>query len=173
VPNLWLGTNSTLPTGAAVPPVPSPVEYFRKLLGMTAVERRDLLAGRSPESRKQIMTKVREYESLRPNVRELRLQATELRWYLAPLMKTPSTNRAPALALIPPDDRVRVEARLKEWDRLPPQVQQELLDNGGNDPIFHRTAGAQKRGKCQNGGSDLPGPPGKVGSRHPTVAQPS
>ena len=124
------GTNSTLPTGAAVPPVPSPVEYSRKLLGMTAVERRDLLAGRSPESRKQIMTKVREYESLRPNVRELRLQATELRWYLAPLMKTPSTNRAPALALIPPDDRVRVEARLKEWDR---QRTCPRLNNCGQD----------------------------------------
>ena len=31
--------------------------------------------------------------------------------------------------MIPPEQRELVEARLKEWDKLPPEVQKELLEN--------------------------------------------
>jgi hypothetical protein len=107
----------------------SPIDFFRDLLGMTSEERNNALTNRSPYTRKQILTKLREYEAMKPEQRELRLRVTELRWYLLPIMKTPATNRLAQLALTPPDQREIITDRLREWDALPPAVQKELLDN--------------------------------------------
>lgn len=107
----------------------SPVEFFRKLLAMTPAEQKDFIADRSPEHQKRILAKVREYESLKPDQRELRLRVTELHWYLSPLLTAPATNRAEQLAAIPAENRVAVEDRLREWDKLPVAAQRELLDN--------------------------------------------
>ncbi len=116
-----------------VPPTPpavkSPVDLFRELLAMTPPERNHFLADRPPDARKLILAKVREYLSLKPDVRELRLRVTELRWYLWPLMNTDPTNRAPLLARIPEADRRLVQQRLMEWDILPPNFQKQLLEN--------------------------------------------
>jgi hypothetical protein len=129
-----------------MPAVKSPVELFRELLAMTPAERRQFLTNRPPASQKLILAKVREYESLKPDQREWRLKATELRWYLLPFMKTPATDRRARLAQIPPEDRKLVEDRLQEWDKLPPSVQKELLDNEAM--IQHFTE--QKQGIAQN-----------------------
>lgn len=112
-----------------VPPFGSPISFFRELLAMNAAEREQALTNRSPENRSQILAKVREYESLKPDERELRLRVTELRWYLLPLMTTPATNRPARLAAIPEQDRKLVEDRLQEWDKLPSDMQKELLAN--------------------------------------------
>jgi hypothetical protein len=111
------------------PPLKSPVDFFRELLAMNLAERKQSLADRNPEDQKRILAKVREYESLKPDQRELRLRATELRWYLLPLMTSPPTNRPAQLALIPADPRKLVEDRLGLWDKLPAAVQKELLEN--------------------------------------------
>jgi predicted Fe-S protein YdhL (DUF1289 family) len=107
----------------------SPVALFRQLLAMTPEERDAFLANRPPEVRERILAKVDEYEALDPNERELRLRATELRWYLLPLMRESPDNRAAALAQVPPDIRDLVRDRLNQWIILPPQLQQEFLDN--------------------------------------------
>ena len=127
-------SNSTalrlLVTKPPTPPLPtarSPISFFRELLVMNPVERTQALTNRTPEVRAQILAKVREYESLKPDERELRLRATELRWYLWPLMTVSATNRAALLAAIPEADRELVEDRLQEWDKVPPDVQKELL----------------------------------------------
>jgi len=72
------------------------------------------------------------------------LRATELRWYLAPLMRAHPTNRVAQLALVPEEFRTLVEERLKLWDLLPPETQKEvqesewsirwLLGNPTNEP---------------------------------------
>jgi hypothetical protein len=119
------------------PPVPeplppmghSPVEFFRELLVMSPGERVKALADRPVESRRQILAKVREYLAYRPEQRELRLQVTELRWYLWPLMLHSPTNRAEQLARIPEPQRKLVADRLQEWDQLAPDVQTELREN--------------------------------------------
>jgi len=92
-------------------------------------EREVFLTNRPPEMRKRILVKVNEYEALDPNARELRLRATELRWYLMPLLREPPTDRAAQLAQAPEDIRELVEARLNEWTILPPPLQQEFLEN--------------------------------------------
>src|SRR5258708_38591687 len=81
-------SNRTL-VQASPPPMPSaksPVDFFRDLLAMNQEERNKFLADRPPESQKLILAKLREYESLEPDQRELRLKATDLRFYLRPLL---------------------------------------------------------------------------------------
>ena len=116
-------------TPIITPPGKSPVDLFRELLAMTAAERKDFLTNRPPASQKLILAKVREYESLKPDQRELRLQVTDLRWYLLPLMNIPATNRTARLGKVPPEYRKLIEDRLQEWDKLPANAQKELLDN--------------------------------------------
>jgi hypothetical protein len=107
----------------------SPVDFFRQLLAMTPDERENFLTNRPPEIRERILAKVGEYEALDPDERELRLRATELRWYLMPLLRESPTNRAARLAQTPDAIRPLVQDRLEEWIILPPQLQQEFLEN--------------------------------------------
>jgi hypothetical protein len=99
------------------------------LQAMGAAERRAFLTNYPPAKQKQILAKLREYESLGSNERELRLQVTELRYYLWPLLSAPITNRPAQLELVPAANRPLVESRLQEWDRLPVEAQKALLDN--------------------------------------------
>jgi hypothetical protein len=107
----------------------SPVDFFRQLLAMTPDERENFLTNRPSAIRERILAKVGEYETLEPDERELRLRATELRWYLMPLLRESPTNRAARLAQIPDAIRPLVQSRLEEWIILPPQLQQEFLEN--------------------------------------------
>ena len=78
------------PANLSLPPRPrlkSPVDLFRELLAMTPAGRENFLTNRPPGIRNRILAKVREYGALDPNERELRLRATELRWYLLPLLR--------------------------------------------------------------------------------------
>ena len=125
-----------------LPPAPpaaaSPVAFFRQLLVMSPPERNAALASRPPESCDRIKAKIREYLALDPNERELRLRATELRWYLAPLFRVTPADRAARVALVPEDLRGIVQSRLAQWDALPPELQQEFLDNDKTLHYFAR-----------------------------------
>jgi hypothetical protein len=120
------------PTSLPLPPTQharSPVGFFRELLAMTPVEREKSLTNRPPEVRDRILAKLREYVALDADERELRLRATELRWYLLPLLRLSPTNRAARLAAVPDDLRPLVQSRLQRWDILPPSLQQELFES--------------------------------------------
>lgn len=127
-----VSAKSPLTPASIMPPLPqtqSPVNFFRQLLAMTAQERENYLTNRPPEIRERILAKVREYLALAPDERELRLNATELRWYLLPLLRASPANRDAQLTQIPDDLRGLVQSRLAEWSVLPPPVQKEFLDN--------------------------------------------
>jgi hypothetical protein len=113
----------------ALPLIKSPVAFFKELLEMTPSQRLAALSNRPPEIRKQILAKVREYRSMSENERKLRLQATELEWYLVPLMKMPSTNRAARLVTVPEEYRQMIQTRLDQWDILPESAKRDLLLN--------------------------------------------
>jgi hypothetical protein len=119
-------TNLLLPL---IPHSKSPVDFFRELLALTPAGRENYLTNRPPEIRNRILAKVREYEALDPNERELRLRATELRWYLLPLLHESPTNRTARLATIPDDLQPLVKNRLRQWDILPPTLQAEFLES--------------------------------------------
>jgi len=120
------------PANLPLPPVPhleSPVDLFRELLAMTLAGRENYLTNRPPAIRARIVAKLREYEALDPNERELRLRATELRWYLLPLLQASPTNRATRLAAIPADLQPLVKNRLQQWQILPPSMQTEFMES--------------------------------------------
>jgi len=139
------------PSPPALPaqPLRSPVGFVRELLAMTPTERRLALSNRPPEIRSRILAKVREYESLKPDERELRLQATDLQWYLQPLMALAPTNRAAPLTRVPAEMRSLVEDRLARWDLLPSPMQEELLNNDMTARYFTQleTAPAEQKQK--------------------------
>jgi hypothetical protein len=104
-----------------------PVDTFREVLAMDATQREQYLANRPLPSRRLMELKLSEYESLTPTQRELRLSATELHWYLLPLLTAPSTNRPAQLAAIPSEVRSMVKDRLLKWDSLPADAKVRLL----------------------------------------------
>jgi hypothetical protein len=81
------------------------------------------------------------YQALDPDECELRLRATELRSWLLPLMRQPATNRAASLSLIPAHLHQLIEGRLQVWDLLPPDLQQEFLDNEDVAQLFLQLQG--------------------------------
>jgi hypothetical protein len=94
---------------------------------MDPEQQEKFLAGRT--NREEILEKVLEYQALAPSERELKLKATELRWYLQRLMEAPETNRAALLARVPEKDRKLVEVRLRYWEKLAPAAKKELQTN--------------------------------------------
>lgn len=126
----------TPPPLPVLPAMKSPVDAFRTLLAMPAQERRAQLATRPAEVRKKLIAKLNEYQALSSGEQELRLRATELRWYLKPLMASSPTNRAAQLALIPESVREMVAERIAQWDRFPPVVQQMMLTNQAGPSYF-------------------------------------
>jgi predicted Fe-S protein YdhL (DUF1289 family) len=118
-----------VPTSAVPPHHKAPVEFFRALLVMPPEERERQLMIYPPPIHERLLAKIQEYEGLSPSERELRLRATELRWYLLPLLRAPPPNRATQLAEVPDDLRDLVKARLDQWVILPPPLQEEFLDN--------------------------------------------
>jgi hypothetical protein len=111
------------------PRVPSPVDQFRQLLAMGPAERERWLASRSEQHRAYLRGQLREFDALSPRERELRLRLLQLRYYLVPLMKTAPADRHALLAQVPPPERALITTRLVDWDRLPADQQQELLDD--------------------------------------------
>ena len=107
----------------------SPVDFFRQLLALSPAERLTALTNRPPETRARILTKVNEYLALDPDERELRLRATELRWWLIPMLRAPAAERTARLANAPGDLRPLIESRLEQWTILPPPLQKEILAN--------------------------------------------
>lgn len=136
--SLQSGTVETsLKTG--LQPGQSPVEVFRKILGMTPSEREQFLTNYPVAVRSRIAEKAKEYQSLEEPLRELRLRTTELRWYLLPLLKMSPTNRVERLQQIPEPYQKLVAVRLDEWDLWPPSLKEEILEY--EDIMDHFVAG--------------------------------
>jgi hypothetical protein len=130
------GANPKAPVPPTLPPAPSPIQYFLRLLEAPAAEREQMLADKSPEHRRVLTNSVRIYLALSPEDRKRRLQAMELRHYLTPLMRLPATNRAIGLQIVPESYRAQVQERLDYYDRLAPEMRQQLLDRSVLVPVL-------------------------------------
>lgn len=140
---------------SASPPAPprSPVDAFRKLLAMKPAELNAYLTNYPAEKREAIRNKVQEYQMLPPPFAEQRLEVTELRWYLLPLLKDSSTNRAVRLAAIPEPYRDLVARRLDQWDIFPPSLKDEVIEY---ESTMHYFVGRDCVVRPQMGVEDLP-----------------
>jgi hypothetical protein len=106
----------------------TPVAYFRGLLGMTPAERERVLADKPEEKRRQVLDKVREYEALPREVREERLRQTELHWRLLELLRLDGAERKARLQEISPIYQPMILSQLAQWDQLPGDMRQALLE---------------------------------------------
>jgi hypothetical protein len=144
---LWVGLAWAQPRSGDAPPMPpvtSPVDFFRELLGMPPGDREVALSNRPPEVRSRLLAKVREYEALSPEERELRLRATELRWYLVPLMRQGPGQRPPLETSVPAHLRQAISDRLALWDRLPAPVREQFLQSDQALDYFSRVTPASR-----------------------------
>ncbi len=124
---------------ATSPPAPSsPVAYFRKLLNMDPVELDAELARRPEAQRAALQAKILEYANMPADQRELRLRATELRYFLLPLFRMTPEARSNRLETVPPELRDLIEQRLMQWTMMPPDFQTQLLDNEAALSLFSR-----------------------------------
>jgi predicted Fe-S protein YdhL (DUF1289 family) len=129
------GAETTDPgtTGATQPPVPSPpqspIQYFRHLLSLSPDGLAAALAEKPEAQRTAINAKLQEYASLPEEEREARLGATELRWYLRPMMGMAPANRTQWLAAVPAQLEAVVRERLAQWDGLTPAMRKDVLEN--------------------------------------------
>jgi hypothetical protein len=142
----------------AFPPLPKPqVTYFRELLALSPSDLERALSSVAEPVRGRLRAKLQEYAAFPADEREARLRATELRWYLAPLMRTPPTNRVAQLALVPDEYRSMVEERLKIWDLLSPETQREIQESEWTIRWLEqlRSASASQKASLTN---DLPLP---------------
>ena len=141
---VWSQTNVAAPP---LPPLRSPVDTFREYLSMSAAELTKALSERTPERQMQLRAKIDEYRKLSADERELRLQATELRWWLLSLMRQPATNDSVGLAMVPTNLQAMVATRLTTWRQLfLSEMQQEFLDNEDVRELF---VGVEKAGPSQ------------------------
>jgi hypothetical protein len=106
----------------------TPVAYFRGLLGMSPAERQRVLADKSEHEQAQVLAKVREYEGMPREVREERLRQTELHWYLLVLLRLDPSERKARLKEISPLYQPLVLSQLTQWDQLPADMRQALLE---------------------------------------------
>jgi hypothetical protein len=115
-----------------LPPLPQDqVNHFRKLLNLPPVEREQALSHRPPEQKRELLAKLREYAALEPEERELRLRLVQVRMHLKPLMKLPPSQRAARLAFVPEEDRPLIDERLRQWDKIPTELQKQFLEHEG------------------------------------------
>ncbi|MCD6050359.1 MAG: hypothetical protein K0Q55_1762 [Verrucomicrobia bacterium] len=105
------------------------MDDFRWLLAMTPEEREVELAGKSETSRTLLLAKLKEYDALSPEQQELRIRSTELFFDMTYLLGASPERRAEKLVRVPEDRRKLVQARLEQWDKLPPELQQEVKEN--------------------------------------------
>ena len=129
-----------------IPPLPSsPVDLFRRLLATNATGRQAWLAAKPLTTRQYVEGKVREYESMPAPLREARLRALQMRWYMRYFMQLNPVERAPRLAAVPEPDRSAIRRQLVQWDPLPPQLKKDVLEN---ENLIRLVAG--ETGKVEN-----------------------
>jgi len=105
----------------------SPVLYFRGILGMTPAEREKALANKPADSKKILLAKVQEYQTLPADIREARLRQTQLRWELTSLINLVPANRTAFIKEAALEDRPLLEDYAR-WMTNSPAGRKELLD---------------------------------------------
>ena len=114
---------------SSVLPQHSPVDMFRLLMATNASAREEYLATKSPDARRIIEAKLREYGGLMSEEREARLRALQVRWQTLRLMKLEPAERTKQLSTLTEMDRAAVRKRLGAFEILPPPLQKEVLSN--------------------------------------------
>ncbi len=117
------------PAIAPVMRVKEKLDQFDRLLTGAGEDRDTILASKTDQQRKFLRTELSRLESMTPAVREVALISMRSRYYLLELVKLRPEVRQSAVDAIPEKDRQLVVEKLQRWDRLPQELQQEVLQN--------------------------------------------
>jgi hypothetical protein len=117
------------PIPVPVPVQQSPVELFRKLMADSPGERDEYLARQTSSVRSFLQQRLNQYAAMTREARELKLQTTELRFFLRPQLTASPVQRQIMLATTPDHYREIVRLRIERWDGLSPELQQQILKN--------------------------------------------
>ena len=120
---------SSQPAVAKVKEVKSKLDRFQRLLSMNTEEREKSLATKSDKERSFLRRELKKYDEMPPEERETALQGLRMWYYIRELVKHPVEARKDASNVIPEEERKLVEVRLLRWDRLPADLQQDILEN--------------------------------------------
>ena len=154
------GANRSNQPEPALPGAKTPADTFRELLAMSPAERQQALTNRSEFNRKYLEARLREYEALPAQERNLRLKQLELNCHLPALMKMVPGQRSQRLALVPADLRPLIEERLQQWDLLPAEVQREVLEYQTTANYFLRVRAGSGPSSALRSGETRPPLPG-------------
>ncbi len=102
---------------------------FRKWLALSPKDRPSALADRSEERRNKLLDKLAEYDEMPAEERENKLRMLEFDWYMRSLLRISATERAESLLTLPKEWEAPVQARLRQWEQLPADLQTELLSS--------------------------------------------
>jgi len=134
---LWLaGTAIAAPaeetaSDQMLPPIPeSPIAQFRLWLNLSESDRSQALSDKPESMRTILLAKLAEYDTMDPTRRDMRLRATELQYYLRPLLRLSATERAASLKHVPSEFRPLINDRLSQWDLIDAETREELTRNG-------------------------------------------
>jgi hypothetical protein len=86
-----------------------------------------------------------------PDVREARLRATQLHWYLSRFIPVPASNATFQLSAVPDGYRAFVSNRLSQFQLLPPALRQDVL--------AHPTTAGYFLGRAATNAAGAPPPP--------------
>ncbi|MCL4178863.1 MAG: DUF3106 domain-containing protein [Verrucomicrobia bacterium] len=112
------------------PPLPqSPVAQFRDWLKLDEANRAAVLSDKPEPVRRILLAKLAEYDAMDLGQREVRLRATELQYYVRPMLQFSPSERLRRLEQVPEEYRPLVEERLAQWDALDAGTRAELLTN--------------------------------------------
>jgi hypothetical protein len=118
------------PAGANLPPFPqSPVGQFRDWLKLDEANRAAALSDKPEPVRRILLAKLAEYDAMDLEQREVRLRATELQYYVRPMLQSSPHERSRRLDQLPEEYRPLAEERLAQWDALEAATRAELLTN--------------------------------------------
>jgi hypothetical protein len=123
------GNQLLSPIPVPVPEQQSPVELFRQLMAKSPGERDEYLARQSPSLRGFLRQRLQQYAAMGPEARELKLQTTELRFFLRPQLTASPAQRQIMLATTPDHYRETVRLRIERWNKLPAELQAHILKN--------------------------------------------
>ena len=119
---------ASLRTSPAVPSVKdSPISHIKNLLAAAPEQRKELLDRHTHSTRAFWERKVSEYAAMAVDERDRRLRDAQLHWYLMLILRTPSDQRENKLLEIPETERGLITDRVKEWEAIPTDLQQDMI----------------------------------------------
>ncbi len=121
------GLGLSLALAIETPRTASPISHFRQLLELNTQQREAIILRQEPSTRRILERKLEEYASLSEGEKEFRLFATELHFYLEPMIGRDSSIEKIPADRIPDSIIPHLRTAMDFWNQLPVSQRDLLL----------------------------------------------